>query len=73
LTVPDGHMWSLENGAVTHNSHGADAIRTLACAPQRKAKLIGQWNLSQRDHDIDDRRYGKGRFKQASAGRRGGW
>jgi phage terminase large subunit len=73
LTVPDGHMWSLENGAVTHNSHGADALRTLACAPQRKAKLIGQWNLSQRDHDPDDQRYGKGRFKQASAGRRGGW
>ena len=30
LTVPDGHMWSLENGAITHNSHGADAFRGLA-------------------------------------------
>ena len=31
LTVPDGAWWSLENGAVTHNSHGSDALRTFAC------------------------------------------
>jgi hypothetical protein len=30
LTVPDGGCWSLANGAVTHNSHGADALRTFA-------------------------------------------
>lgn len=34
LTVPDGHMWSLENGAVTHNSHGSDAFRGLAVRHQ---------------------------------------
>jgi hypothetical protein len=31
LTVDDpGHWWSLANGAVTHNSHGADAYQTAA-------------------------------------------
>ena len=30
LTVDDGHWWSLANGAVTHNSHGADAWRGLS-------------------------------------------
>jgi NAD(P)-dependent dehydrogenase (short-subunit alcohol dehydrogenase family) len=31
LTVEDPeHWWSLSNGAVTHNSHGADAFRTAA-------------------------------------------
>lgn len=32
LTVDDGSWWALENGAVTHNSHYADAFRTLAMA-----------------------------------------
>jgi hypothetical protein len=31
LTVDDPmHWWSLVNGAVTHNSHGADALKTVA-------------------------------------------
>lgn len=30
LTVPDGHMWPLANGAMVHNSHGSDAFRGLA-------------------------------------------
>ena len=30
LTVPDGAMWSLSNGAITHNSHAADAWRGMA-------------------------------------------
>lgn len=30
LTVDDGHWWTLANGAVTHNSHGSDALRTFA-------------------------------------------
>jgi hypothetical protein len=31
LTVDDpGHWWCLANGAITHNSHGADAYRTAA-------------------------------------------
>ncbi len=31
LTVDDPmHWWSLANGAVTHNSHGADAMKTVA-------------------------------------------
>ena len=34
LTVPDGHEFSLLNGAITHNSHGADAFRYLAVALQ---------------------------------------
>jgi hypothetical protein len=35
LTVPDGHWWSLENGAVVHNSeHGASAFRYLAVRQQ---------------------------------------
>lgn len=49
-------------------SHGADAFRTLACAPQRMDKLISQWNKSQRDVDPAD----KFRRSQQS-GRRGGW
>jgi hypothetical protein len=71
LTVPDGHMWALANGAVTHNSHGADALRTLACAPVRKAKLLNQWNTANRDRDPDDARWGKG--KAAVRAGRGGW
>lgn len=34
LTVPDGHMWPLANGAMTHNSHGSDAMRGLAVRHQ---------------------------------------
>jgi phage terminase large subunit len=34
LTVPDGHVWSVENGAITHNSHGADSARGLAVRHQ---------------------------------------
>jgi hypothetical protein len=30
LTVPDGHWYTLANGAISHNSHGADAFRYLA-------------------------------------------
>lgn len=29
LTVDDGGVWSLANGAVTHNSHSTDALRTF--------------------------------------------
>lgn len=54
-------------------SHGADALRTLACAPQRKAKLLNQWQQSNKDHDPSDRLYGKGRFRVQGSGRRGGW
>ena len=54
-------------------SHGADAMRTKACAPQRKAKYLAQWSVGQRDDDRSDKFYGKGRHKHASAGRRGGW
>jgi len=46
-------------------SHGADAFRTLACAPQRMDKLIAQWNTKNRDHDPRD---GK-----PTGRRRGGW
>jgi len=35
LTVPDGHMWSLANGAVVHNSHAADALRGFAARYQQ--------------------------------------
>jgi phage terminase large subunit len=55
-------------------SHGADALRTKACAPARKAKLLNQWQQRNTDHDPSDRLYGKGRYRQqATAGRRGGW
>lgn len=32
LSVPDGNAFSLSNGAIVHNSHGADGFRTLAMA-----------------------------------------
>ena len=36
LTVPDGHMWSLENGAVVHNSsHPADMFRYAAVSEEQ--------------------------------------
>lgn len=54
-------------------SHGSDALRTKACAPQRKAKLLSQWDKQNKDHDPSDWRYGKGRHRNAGAGRRGGW
>ncbi len=54
-------------------SHGADGLRTLACAPVRKARLLSEWSAKNKDHDPADRLYGRGRFKTASAGRRGGW
>lgn len=49
LTVPSNSEWALENGAITHNSHGADAFRTLAVrykVPQIEAAHAG---LSQAD------------------------
>ncbi|MEO6197156.1 MAG: hypothetical protein ABIP58_03520 [Dehalococcoidia bacterium] len=30
LTVPDGHLWPLANGALAHNSHPADMLRYAA-------------------------------------------
>lgn len=54
-------------------SHGADALRTLACAPQRKAKLLANWHDKNKDNDPADQRYGKGRFRNQGTGRRGGW
>lgn len=54
-------------------SHGADALRTLACAPVRKAKLLHQWGAINRDHDPADQRYGKGKYRVQTQGRRGGW
>ena len=30
LTVPTAHLFSLENGAIVHNSHYADAERYMA-------------------------------------------
>ena len=54
-------------------SHGADALRTLACAPARKPKLMHQWNQQNRDHDPADRRLGKGKYRTQGVGRRGGW
>jgi phage terminase large subunit len=55
-------------------SHGADAFRTLACAPQRVDKLISQANKLRYDLDPADKRLGKGRYRtQATVGRRGGW
>ena len=32
IDVPDGAWFTLENGAVVHNSHAADAARTLGVA-----------------------------------------
>jgi phage terminase large subunit len=52
-------------------SHGADALRTLACAPVRKAKLLSAWNTANKDRDPDDARWGKG--KAAVRTGRGGW
>lgn len=54
-------------------SHGADALRTFACAPARKPTLLKEWTDRNRDRDEDDWRYHKGRYKVASVGRRGGW
>lgn len=51
-------------------SHGADALRTLASAPEKAAALIGDWNRKRKDTDLDDWRYGKGRRVQVG---RGGW
>lgn len=54
-------------------SHGADALRTLACSPPKATKLITQWNAARKDRDPADARYGKGAFRQQGSGRRGGW
>lgn len=54
-------------------SHGADALRTLACAPVRKFKMLAQWHDKNRDNDPADRRYGKGQYRNQGQGRRGGW
>lgn len=51
-------------------SHGADALRTLACAPTRMRKLISQWNDRNRDADPADRFARKA--VQVKRGR-GGW
>lgn len=54
-------------------SHGADAMRTKACAPQMKPKLLNQWQAKNQDHDPADRLLGKGRYAPRGGGRRGGW
>jgi phage terminase large subunit len=54
-------------------SHGADALRTLACAPVRKQKLLASWDKANRDDDPADRRLGKGKWRHGNQGRRGGW
>lgn len=54
-------------------SHGADALRTLACAPARKAKLLSAWTKQNRDDDPADKFYGKGRYRTGGGvGSRGG-
>jgi phage terminase large subunit len=53
-------------------SHGADALRTLACAPRRVEKLLAQGNQARKDRDPSDRRYSKGRYAPQGTGRRGG-
>jgi len=52
-------------------SHGADALRTLACAPRRVGTLLKSWNMKNRDVDPADARYGK--VHQTVVRRRGGW
>jgi hypothetical protein len=52
-------------------SHGADALRTLACAPRRVGTLLKSWNTKNRDVDPADARYGK--VHQTVVRRRGGW
>lgn len=55
-------------------SHGADALRTLACAPARKAKLLSAWDKKNHDDDPADKLYGRGKYRAGRAnGGRGGW
>jgi len=54
-------------------SHGADALRTLASAPKRFAKLVDNWNKQNRDDDPADARYAKGRHAHTATRGRGGW
>lgn len=55
------------------SSHGADAFRTLACAPIQVDKLLKTWNDNRKDVDPSDQRYGKGIYRNKQVGRRGGW
>lgn len=54
-------------------SHGADSLRTLACAPARSDKLLAQWNAKNYDSDPADARWGKGKYRSGRTQARGGW
>ena len=70
LTVPDGAQWSLANGAITHNSHAADAFGGMAYRNPRTSRkaeaLVGAaLRKAQRDTDPftwETRRAGRGGY-----------